>query len=168
MKTPIILAFVALSLNCLSAPVPAPVAKVAESNYRAGEFNLDLYGFGTLKNEQRDKDDVKTGVGLGATYFITRGLGFGFRADSENAHHSFVDLLQARATFRAPLWDRVAPYGYVEGGYHFERDDWQAGSGGGLEYRFFRNVGVYAEAGLSVDMDGLGRMRGVAGLRLSF
>jgi hypothetical protein len=162
------LAFLLLALPLMAAdkaPAPPPVA---EPFYRAGEFNLDLYGTGSIGDSDRNPNNIRVGAGAGATYFFTRGLGFGFRGETDNAGHSFVDRATGRVIVRAPLWDRIAPYGYVDGTFNFEVDKWSAGAGGGLEYRFFRNVGVFAEAGLLVDTEGDGKMRGAAGLRLSF
>lgn len=150
--------------NALVVPNPA----VPDGFFNAKEFSLDLYGTGSLSNADRDSDNIRFGAGLGANYFFTRGLGIGLRGESDNTGHSFVDRVKARALFRAPLWDRLAPYGFVEGGFNFERDDWGAGAGGGLEYRFGPRLGVFAEAGLEVDTGGSGLMRGTAGLRLTF
>lgn len=167
MKT--LLAFLSLSASLVAAPVePAKAPAVPERFFNGKEFSLDLYGTGSLSNSDRDADNIRFGAGIGANYFFTRGLGFGVRGETDNAGHSFVDRAKGRALFRAPLWDRIAPYGYVEGGYDFERDDWGAGAGGGLEWRFTRNFGVFGEAGLEVDTEGGGRMRGNAGLRLTF
>lgn len=155
-----------LSLGYSAEPKPAPAAQ--ESYFRAGEFNLDLYGAASLKNESRDPKDVRYGVGVGATYFVTKNFGFGLRAESESAKHSLVDLALGRVTLRAPLSASFAPYGFVQGGFLFERDRWQAGAGGGLEFRAFKNLGVFGEAGLNMDTEGVGRMIGAAGVRLSF
>lgn len=165
MKTKLLL-ICSLLVTCLS--VLAADAPDRRPYYRAGEFNLDVYGSGVLKNEDRDPNNVRLGVGVGATYFVTRGLGFGLSAESASTAHSVVDLALGRVIYRAPLNKHWAPYGYIEGGFDFERDIWQAGAGGGLEYRFTRNLGVFGDAGLSVDTDGTGRMRGRTGLRLSF
>lgn len=151
-----------------AAPKPEPLPLVPGSFFAAKEFSLDLYGTGSLSNADRDADNIRFGAGVGVNYFFTRGLGIGLRAESDNTGHSFVDRVKARGIFRAPLWDRLAPYGFVEGGFDFERDDWGAGAGGGLEYKFGPRLGVFAEAGLEVDTGGSGLMRGTAGLRLTF
>jgi len=143
-------------------------APVTESYFRKGEFNLDLYGTGSLKNEQRDEKDIRFGVGVGGTYFFTKNFGLGLRAESDSAAHSLVDLALGRVTLRAPLSPSFAPYGFVQGGFLFERDRWQAGAGGGLEFRATKYIGVFGEAGLNVDTDGNGKMNGAVGVRLSF
>jgi hypothetical protein len=50
----------------------------------------------------------------------------------------------------------------------FERDRWQAGAGGGLEFRFNKYIGTFGEAGLNVDTEGVGKMMGAVGIRLAF
>lgn len=161
-----LLAFLVLAL---STALHAAPAAIPEKLFNGKEFSLDLYGTASLSNADRDPDHVRFGAGVGANYFFTRGLGFGLRGETDNAGHDFVDRAKGRVLFRAPLWDRIAPYGFVEGGFDFERDDWSAGAGGGLEFRFTRNIGVFGEAGLEMDTeDGAGRMRGNAGLRITF
>lgn len=166
--TILILAAVLSCAAGYSQAAKAPVKVSETSYYRAGEFNVDLYGTGALKNEQREASDLRFGVGLGATYFWTRNLGFGLRAESESAGHSLVDLALGRVTVRAPLSNGLSPYGFVQGGFLFERDRWQAGAGGGLEFRFSKYLGTFGEAGLSVDTEGMGRMIGAVGVRVSF
>lgn len=173
MKIIILLLLSSLCLSAADAPAPKPAPKeplfkVQEDYYHAGQFALDLYGTAAIKNEQRDPNNVRLGAGLGATYFVTRGLGIGLRAESENTGHSTVDLLMARGTLRVPISSTIAPYGFLQGGFRFERDDWEAGAGGGLEIKFHPNAGVFGEAGLQVDEKGNGRMIGAAGIRLSF
>lgn len=157
----------------LQAADNAPLETIALSPiFKAGEFNLELGGTATLRNESRNKDDLNFGAALGANYWFTRGFGFGLRGESEDTHHSFVDRAIARFSVRAPLWDTVAPYGYLEGGFDFEVDRWLAGAGGGLEWRpgpiTKGRVGFFAEAGLQVDPRGAGSMRGAAGIRFPF
>lgn len=160
-----------LSVPLFAAPIadraPLPVA-VEEKFFNAKEFSLDLYGTASQCNADRNPHNVIFGAGGAANYFVTRGLGFGVRAESDNAGHSFFDRVSGRILLRAPLWDRIAPYGYLDGGFDFENDIWGAGAGGGLEYRFTRHLGIFGEAGLGVDTEGAGRMRGTAGLRIVF
>lgn len=171
MKNLIALFLITLSLT-LGAVAAEPVLNLetepADQLFRAGEFNLDLYGVGTLGNSSRDPDDVNLGGGIGGTYWITRGFGIGGRAESEDSRHSVVDRGIVRLTVRAPLWDRVSPYGYLDGAFDFERNGWQAGAGGGLELRIVQGWGLFGEAGLQVDTEGEGNMRGAAGVRLTF
>ncbi len=156
------------SLGYSQAAKPvAPKAEV-ESYYRSGEFNIDLYGTGNLKNESRDENDLRFGAGVGVTYFFTKNFGLGLRAESENTGHSVVDLALGRATLRAPLSASFAPYGFLQGGFRFERERWEAGAGGGLEFRINRYLSTFGEAGLSVDTEGTGHMIGAVGVKVIF
>ena len=169
------IAILAILLSCsvgysqaVKGAVVVPVKPVEADYFHAKEWNLDLYGTGNLQNEDRDPNNVRLGLGVGGTYFLTRNFGLGLRAESESTAHSVFDLVQGRVTLRAPLAKGLSPYGFVQGGFLFERDRWQAGSGGGLELRFMRNAGVFGEAGLNVDTEGHGKMIGAIGLRLAF
>lgn len=158
------LALAYIKTHAAEAAAPAP------QHFLAGEWNLDLYGTGTLANESRSKDDLVFGGGLGLNYWITRGFGFGLKGETDNLwggfEHSFFDRALGRVLVRAPLWDRIAPYGYVEGGYAFERNGWVAGTGGGLDFRLAKGWALFGEAGLQVDPDGHGAMKGEFGVRL--
>lgn len=169
MKT-ILLTLMAAAITASAADniVPSPSAEL----FKAGEFNLELGGTATIRNEARSKDDVNIGGSIGANYWITRGFGLGIRGEAEDTAHSLFDRAIVRVSVRAPLWDTVAPYGYLDGGYGFEVNRWQAGAGGGLEWRphavLKGRIGLYAEAGLNVDPKGNGWMRGGAGIRFPF
>jgi hypothetical protein len=140
----------------------------AADHFKAGEFNLDLYGTASIANEARNKEAVSTGLGSGLTYWATKNLGFGVRAEANEFTHSVVDYGAARISVRAPLWDTVAPYGYAEGGYNFEADHWHSGAGGGLDIRLSKGWGVFGEAGLDVTTRGAGSAKCAAGIRLAF
>ncbi len=137
--------------------------------FNAKEFSLSLYGTGAIETDARAKEAIVVGTGIGADYFVTRGLGFGARAELTDFSHSVLDRSTARVIARAPLWDAVAPYGYVEGGFNFERDRWLAGAGGGVEVRLKKlPVGVFGEAGLETTTRGEATGRAAAGIRLPF
>jgi len=140
----------------------------AESAFRAEEFSLSLYGTGAIATEARAKEAISVGTGIGADYFLTRGFGIGARAELSDFSHSVIDRTSGRLTARAPLWDAVAPYGYVEGGFDFERDRIFAGAGGGVEWRINKHVGTFAELGLETTTRGEATGRAAAGIRLPF
>lgn len=96
--------------------------------FNAKEFSLSLYGTGAIETDARAKEAIQVGTGIGADYFITRGFGVGARAELSDFSHSVVDRSSGRLIARAPLWDAVAPYGYVEGGFDFERERLFAGA----------------------------------------
>lgn len=141
-------------------------------SFLAGEWNLELGGTARIDNEQRTSDAVDLGAGIAANYWLTRGFGFGVRGEIESLNHSTFDRAIARLQARAPLWDTVAPYGYIEGGFDFERNEWGAGAGGGVEWRpkavLKGRIGLFGEAGLEASQTGVGRMRGAAGIRYPF
>lgn len=134
--------------------------------FRSGEFDLSIGGVASIGTAQREKEAVVVGTQLGADYFVTRNLGLGARAELNDFTHSVIDRASGRLTVRAPLWDRVSPYGYAEGGYQFERERVFAGAGGGVEFRFTKGAGVYAELGLETDTRGVATGRGAAGVRI--
>ena len=140
--------------------------------FNAKEFSLSLYGTAAINAGARVKEAVSVGTGLGADYFITRGFGVGVRSELSGFTHSVVDRSSARLIARAPLWDTVAPYGYAEGGFDFERNRLFAGSGGGIEWRLKslikRDVCVFGEAGLETTTRGDATGRCAAGVRLPF
>lgn len=163
---------IAFLLMATAALASAADSTATHELFKAGEFNLELGGTAAIRNESRSKDDLNFGGAIGANYWLTRGFGFGLRAESEDTAHSLVDRAILRLAVRAPLWNTVAPYGFLEGGFDFEVDRWLAGAGGGLEWRpgpvLKGRVGLFAEAGLQVDPKGNGSMRGAAGIRLPF
>ena len=87
---------------------------------KANEFSLKLYGTGSIETDARAKEAISVGTGIGADYFFTKGFGIGARGELSDFSHSVVDRGTARIIARAPLWDTVAPYGYVEGGYNLD------------------------------------------------
>lgn len=139
-----------------------------EQLFRADELSISLYGTGAIGTADRVKEVVSVGTGLGADYYVTRGFGFGLRAEASDFTHSVVDRSSGRVLVRAPLWDRVAPYGYAEGGFDFERDHVFAGCGGGIEFRLNKNVGTFAELGLETTTRGEATGRAAAGIRFPF
>lgn len=145
-------------------------AKADESSFNAGEFSLSLYSTGSIETDARAKEAVVVGTGVGADYFLTRGFGFGARAELSDFNHSVIDRSSGRLIARAPLWDTVAPYGYVEGGFNFESDRCFAGAGGGVEARLKKvlkaNLSVFGEAGLETTTRGEATGRVAAGLRI--
>lgn len=140
--------------------------------FRAGEFSLSLYGTAAINTGARVKEAVSVGTGIGGDYFITRGFGVGIRSELSGFTHSVVDRSSARLIARAPIWDAVAPYGYTEGGFDFERNRVVVGAGGGIEWRLknlvHRDVAVFGEAGLETTTRGEAVGRCAAGVRIPF
>jgi len=150
--------------------VDEAIGKADSANFRANEFSIDLY---TAANAKDLTGQINYGGGVGANYFFTRGFGAGARVTAWNTTERFIDEISARLIARAPLWDRVAPYGYVEGVYEattvdkFKNGHWGAGAGGGIEVAL-GPVHLKAEAGLRVDTDGRGSFQGTGGITIPF
>jgi len=150
------------------AAAAAPVVAAPEKPlfFNAGEFNVDA--FGVLSRPDLTGAPV-WGGGAGLNYFVTKGLGVGARGISYDNNGLFVDEVEARIIFRAPLWDRIAPYGYVAGVYAFESERAGAGAGGGVEFRFNRMIAAFGETGIRVSAEGQhDEWQTSAGIRLVF
>jgi hypothetical protein len=145
--------------------------------FRANELSLDIFGTGSVNEEvvehpsgDRVTDDGRLGVGLGANYFFMRHWGLSGEGYTENAGHSFVDNASGSLVFRWPFESLgLAPYLFAGGGWQFDPiEQWFGHGGGGLEFRFRPQWGIFADARYVVTEDsenfGLGRL----GLRLVF
>lgn len=146
---------------------PGKVDEKAPAHFRAGDFDLSLYGKGSIDIRSRSKQDLDYGGGIGGTYWLTRGLGLGGLAELGDFNHSVIDQASGRITVRAPLWDTIAPYGFADGGYDFERERWLVEAGGGGELRFAAGWGLFLEAGLGTSTRGEAYGVARAGVRLT-
>jgi opacity protein-like surface antigen len=145
--------------------------------YQAQEVSLDLFGTDALDKHTIDhpsghriRHDSRLGAGIGVNYFFLRYLGVGGEAYSEDTRHNFVDNVSGSLIFRLPIGETgLAPYAFGGGGHQFDPVIASFGHvGGGLEYRFIHNVGIFVDARwVWTDHDrdyGLGR----AGVRVAF
>jgi hypothetical protein len=145
--------------------------------YQANEFSVDLFGTDALDKHTIDhpsghriRHDSRLGAGLGVNYFFLRYLGVGAEAYSEDTRHNFVDNVSGSLIGRLPIGNSgFAPYAFAGGGHQFDPVIASFGHvGGGLEYRFIHNVGIFVDARwVWTDRDrdyGLGR----AGVRVAF
>jgi hypothetical protein len=123
--------------------------------YQANELSMDLFGTGSVGkytldhlSSNRVRHDSELGAGVGLTYFMTRTLGIGVEAYAEDADGVFIDSASANLTLRFPLGESAfAPYVFGGGGNQFDLNDvWFGQAGGGFEFRFTHNVGVFADA----------------------
>jgi hypothetical protein len=123
--------------------------------YRSNELSVDVFGTASLgqyniehPSNQRVRQDTKFGAGAGLNYFITRYIGIGAEAYSENTTGTFIDSASANLMLRLPLGQSgFAPYILGGGGHQFDQTDfWFGQAGGGMEYRFSPNVGVFLDA----------------------
>ena len=148
-----------------------------ESLFRAQETSVDLFGTVSVGQEtinhiagNRVRKDGRLGAGVGMNYFLTRNLGIGAEAYSENTRHSFVDNASGNLIFRIPIDTlHLAPYLYGGGGYQFDTAERFFGqAGAGVEFRFTKCCGIFADARYVIP-DGTKKYGvGRAGIRLSF
>jgi hypothetical protein len=146
--------------------------------YRAQEVSVDAFGVGTIGQQTIDHisgnrilHNGRAGAGLGVNYFFCRYLGIGADAYAENTTGPFIDSASGNLIARLPIGNTgLAPYIFGGGGYQFEEVKQGFGqAGAGLEFRFCRNVGLFADARYVItdhktENYGVGR----AGLRIAF
>lgn len=145
--------------------------------YNANEFNLSVFGTGTVGERtvrrpslNRIERDGELGAGIGLQYFFCRYVGVAVDAYTESTHHNWVDNVNADLIGRLPIANSgVALYAMAGGGRQLDPlYQWTLNAGGGIEWRFSPHVGVFADARYVFADEtkdyGLGR----AGLRLGF
>ncbi|HSH94593.1 MAG TPA: hypothetical protein VK968_10650 [Roseimicrobium sp.] len=145
--------------------------------YRASEVSVDIFGSAsvgeyTINNVSKAqvRNNTRLGAGMGVNYFITKNIGIGGDAYSENSSGSLIDSTSANMIFRFPLGDSgFAPYAYGGGGKQFDMSKaWFVQVGGGIEYRFSPSIGAFLDARWVIPDET--KYYGVArlGVRLSF
>ncbi len=145
--------------------------------YRCNELSVDAFGTASLGrytfehwSSSRVRHNTEFGAGVGLNYFITRNLGLGADVYSENTSGPFIDSAEANLILRLPLGHSgFAPFIFGGGGNQFDMaKTWFGQAGGGLEYRFTRNVGLFVDARAVLPDEtkcyGVGRL----GLRFAF
>jgi len=110
---------------------------------------LSLQAFGTYAT--RDREGFRAdqgGGGIGLTYFFTRYVGLG--ADTYVEEWKLPYRINGSVILRLPLpeqFSKLAVYGFGGGGREFKdvpQFTWHGG--GGLEYKFCRYFGLFADA----------------------
>jgi hypothetical protein len=163
------------------------VAPQSQDLFRAGEFDLDVFAAGAAGNynqttttKKGNRSVSKTsstsvtgfGGGLGATYFVTKYIGL--EADdtlaSLNGNGRTYNSTQADIIVRYPFESlHLAPYALVGGGATWGNQTQGDGNVGlGLDYRFTRNVGIFADSRYLYGNNGLSETLTRAGLRFAF
>jgi hypothetical protein len=143
----------ALGLGILLAGSTATAQ--TQNLFKADEINLIMFG------DYFDKHSDQWGGGVGLQYFTSRVIGLGVSTHWENFGGSFFDNVNGELYLRIPLGRLpIAPYAVGTGGYDFEREGWFGGGGGGAEWRFSKEVGVFGDIQWFVreggDRDGIG------------
>lgn len=145
--------------------------------YRANELSLDAFGMGSIGQQTIDhisgarvQHNGRAGAGVGANYFLTRYIGIGGDAFTENTAHDFVDSASGNLIARVPIADTgIAPYIFGGGGYQFDEVGQKFAQGGaGIEFRFCRHAGFFVDARYVIADKTQNYGVGRAGLRLSF
>jgi hypothetical protein len=148
------------------------VVETENCNFRDMEFQLDLFGAFAANPEFDTRGrTLNTGVGggVGVNFFFARYFGIGVEGlwydNGGSAEHMFIGNL----FFRYPIckWN-IAPYVMLGGGAGFDHELVGFGHvGGGMEWRFHKNIGLFADGRYFFGApDALGMTR--LGLRLAF
>ena len=128
------------------------VAPADDARFRANEWQIDTSVVGAGGN-YNNKSGGGVGGNLGVNYFFTQYIGIGIDDSvggfwpSKNSGPEGVDSLQADLYLRYPIsaWN-LAPYVFVGGGASWGTASQGDGNvGGGVEWRFARNVGLFAD-----------------------
>jgi hypothetical protein len=123
--------------------------------YYANELDFSLFGSGTvgektLRNPSvhRIERNGKVGLGTGLSYFFHRNVGIEAYTYTESTHHNWFDNFGADLIARFPIAETgLAPYVLGGGGRQLDPlYQWYLDAGGGVEWRFSRNVGVFVDA----------------------
>jgi hypothetical protein len=145
--------------------------------YHAEEFSLGMYGLGATGQDTfepfhsaRMPHDLRLGAGADGEFFITRYFGVGVEGYSETTHHSFVNDVLGDLIGRFPIGDTGwAPYGFLGGGREFEPFiQWEGHLGAGLEFRFCKHFGIFADGRYVFAQTSQNYGLARAGIRLSF
>lgn len=122
--------------------------------YRGNELSLDAFGSDALGQSaiehasgNRISHSSRLGAGLGINYFITRYVGLGAEAITENTAHSFMDGASGSLILRLPIGQTgLAPYAFGGGGHQWGPIVANYGVAGvGLEYRFTPHTALFLD-----------------------
>jgi hypothetical protein len=104
------------------------------------ESNLRV--FGTYLTER----EKQWGGGLGLDYFFSSWAGIGLSTHLEDVEGTFFDNLASEVYLRWPIekW-HLAPYAIGSVGYEFGKQGWFQAVGGGMELRFKKKWGIFAD-----------------------
>ena len=111
--------------------------------FPAHQLSLQAFGTYATRDREGERNDMGGG-GLGLTYFFTRYVGIG--ADTYIEEWKWPYRVNGSAILRLPLpeqFSKLAVYGLGGGGREFKdipQFTWHGG--GGLEYKFTRNLGI--------------------------
>lgn len=138
----------------VEASPPPPDNDWGDPLYRQQEVDVDLFGSAALGESTIEhlsgsqfRHHVLAGGGGGITAFFCRYVGVGGEYDALARASHFVDSAEGNIYLRLPILQTgLAPYIFGGGGYQFEevRQSFEQ-AGGGLEFRFIRNLGLFVD-----------------------
>jgi len=134
--------------------------------YRPAEVSLDLFGSYTDHDVRNGRHDESWGGGLGLNFFFTRMVGIGI--DSHTDRWQFPQHANASLIVRFPSVAGFAPYGFGGAGRDWDNGQWTAHAGGGLELRFNRYTGLFADGRAVFPEDTPDYAFARAGIRIGF
>jgi outer membrane protein with beta-barrel domain len=127
--------------------------EVEEKVFRAHEWQGDVFGF--FADTSHDSPQYRDGFGGGAglNYFWDEHWGAGLEAywwegSHVNNRDRVLHNVGANLFYRYPIQDwKLAPYVFIGPGGHFNGEGEASGhGGGGFEWRFLENIGLFADA----------------------
>jgi hypothetical protein len=133
--------------------------------YPASEVSLDLFGVYSDHGRNGEDEDL-WGGGLGVNFFFSRMVGIG--VDTYTDRWKWPQLANASLIVRFPSSFGFAPYGFGGAGRNWDHGFWQAHAGGGLELRFNRYTGLFADGRRVFPEVGPDYTLARAGIRLGF
>jgi len=124
--------------------------------FAENETSVDI--FGTYADTDRGRYRDGFGGGVGVEHFFTKYLGIGLEGywwGGDGPSRDVISSVSGSVIGRYPIESlHLAPYVFAGGGGHFaNQDNASLHAGGGLEYRFNPNWGVFAD-GRHVWVDG--------------
>lgn len=171
-----VLAAVAFTSTTLAGTDYKKNVIVDDCKFRNNELQVDAFGTGAFYQNGRPG----WGGGLGVNYIFARYFGIGVEQDligrNDNGSSAYTEWGTIGSLFlRYPIcsWN-LAPYAMVGGGvfYGTSKNVGVGHVGGGLEYRFDRNMSLFTDARWLFTGEGnndhSGALLGRAGLRIAF
>ncbi len=121
--------------------------------FHANELTMDF--FASYLNPEHNvtafpNTDIHHGTwggGVGANYFWSKDVGIGVDTSFQTESSVFVDHVAGNLLMRIPFdCIHLAPYAFAGGGRGFSPiGSWFGDVGAGLEFRFNRNLGIFAD-----------------------
>lgn len=155
----------------MTASAAEEVVAPTDSEFKAGEFQAEIFGAVATK----DLDTERTGYGFGVSYYITESLGAGLRTTLDELSGHTFESVSPRLLWRVPLGGKHALYAFAQGTRVFhDRTVWTVEAGPGYCFRpFGSGLELFAEIGMRKEIAGADRSTdtfgtGEVGLRFTW